>query len=282
MASIADFLQGKRSSKKLSKLTIYDIDEVGDFDEFCTYAGELISESYRDIEFLKFKCSGMNKSQVFEYLKDYVFPEGASNIDKNVKQGDFGEILTTAIINEFEQNVTACGNKLFWKMNNKKSLFCTDIFAHNNDEEITDLIFYEVKTYTTSNHNLGILAHNSLFKDQQDGLNHIAEFMSRMYFTEGKAVLATGNTEDSGALFSKAKIYDNMVSNPKDYTHHFEIVLIRQFDQFHDNELTKLSNLPPQFNNLFVTVVLINDLANLVTRSFEIAYEQIWNKIHGI
>ena len=64
-------------------------------------ANETLS-AYRNLDELKFRYEKTDESTLREYLINNVFPRTDYTITKNVRQGDFGEVLTSLIVQYFQ------------------------------------------------------------------------------------------------------------------------------------------------------------------------------------
>jgi hypothetical protein len=214
------------------------------------------------------------------YIENKVFPDIVEElpdflIRKNTKQGDFGEILSTEIVKEF-RDLEVPLYKFRWKFNNNRSLFCTDIFAHNKGQIITDLRYYEIKTKTTYDKQICVSAHKCLEVEHDIPTEAIADFLSREAFSIAEKLNEEGVKIDNPELikeaedyYEKCKKYNDVVNNPKEYKKSFEIILVIEKDKFNENILTTLNTLPATVAPLEVTVVLINNLGDLVNKSFK-------------
>ena len=276
-----DFISVNTPTKKYENLSLFDISEQGQRAEFIEYLASLIKDSYRDIEYLKQNFAEETKDVLFKYLSEEVFPEGEEKLTKNVKKGDWGELLTTELIKEFEDNMIVPFNKLMWKLNRQKSMFCTDVFAHTNTSPISLLKYYEVKTYASKRKDLGIFAHNSLLKDQESGQQAIADMLSRKNFENGKLLEDSGDAKRASEFYKIGKDYNEIVKRPESFDQEFEIVLIREKKSYVVDEIDDLNNLPPTFSPMHVTLFLVENLDDLINESFSVAYEKIWDEING-
>src|SRR5690606_25940402 len=147
--------------------------------------------------------------------ENYIFPADSGLADKIVKPGDFGEILASMIVSYFEGLIVPI-NKLRWKFNNNRSVFCTDMIAHNDGDTIKDIYYYEIKTRQSIRKENGcyltVNAHNSLLKDQLQANQGIADFLSRLSY----------EVRD----FDASLKYGDIVRNPTKYNPHFELFFI--------------------------------------------------------
>lgn len=226
-----------------------------------------IISSYRNIEFYKFHLKTSSEKEIREYLQKQVIPSDENQFDKNVKQGDWGEILSALIVSYF-QGLEVPINKLQWKLNKDKAVFCTDLLAFNKGPKITDLYYYEVKTRLNPHQKEGkapdrnyisVIAHNSLLKDEQTPTESIADFLERLFF----------ETKD----FDQANKFKDIVKNPNNYNRNYELYFLIEKKNFIKEILVELNNLPPTLNPLNVTIVFIDNLQQLINDT--------WNNIEN-
>ena len=235
---------------------------------------EQIILSYRSFDFYKFHFDKtISEDEIRQYVKEQVIPKDEHQFDRNVRQGDWGEILSGLIVSYF-QNLIIPINKLQWKFNKDKAVFGTDLIAFNKGESIEDIYYYEIKTRVNPNKKEGknpnrfyisIWAHNSLLKDEQSPTESIADFLERLYFEK----------ED----YETASKFKNIVKNPQDYNKKYELFLIVEKNKFIDEILKDLNDLPPQLAPLTVTVIFINNLSSLVKRTWDDIESVLVNKI---
>lgn len=239
-----------------------------------SYLGEELLKAYRDIEFLKSKFSKSPEQELIDYIKKHVLPSNRSQISKNVSQGDFGEVVASLIVSYF-QNLIVPAKKLRLKINNEKSVFGTDMIAHNSGAVITDMYYYEIKTkirlekiYPKPGEpplHITIIAHNSLLSSESSPNEQIADHLSRYFHEIGD--------------FERSDKYFDIVRNPLNYKRNFELFFIIDHDKYICDILDDLHCLPPSLNPLNVTIVLIKNLGRLIieTRDFAIgeAYKYI-------
>ncbi len=91
-----------------------------------------ILQSYRDIDFYKFHLQNSTEDDIRNYVKTQIIPGDENQIVRNVRQGDWGEILTSLIV-AFYQGLEVPISKLKWKFNKDRSVFGTDMIAHERD-----------------------------------------------------------------------------------------------------------------------------------------------------
>jgi len=220
--------------------------------------------SYRSINLYKFHLGeNATEDEIKQYIKNQVIPKADNQFDRNVRQGDWGEVLSGLIASYF-QDLEIPINKLQWKFNKDKAVFGTDLLAFNKGDVIEDLYYYEIKTRLKPNNKEGknpnrfyisIWAHNSLLKDEESPTESIADFLERLYFEK----------ED----YENASKFKDIVKNPQNYNKKFELFLIVEKDKFIDDVLIELNELPPQLDPLSVTVILIDDLRSLVNNTWK-------------
>jgi len=231
------------------------------------YLSKEVLESYRNIDALKKLFENKTEKALRDYLDAYVFPDAKNTINKNVRQGDFGEILAGLIVAHF------CGlvipiHKLRWKFNSNRSVFCTDMIAHNSGQHITDIYYYEVKSRLNiqkeavkkvSNY-VTVNAHNALLKDEQGNNEGIADFLFRLH----------AELEN----FDESLKYGEIVTRSAKFVRHFELFFIIEQSAYIEDILDDLNNLPPSLAPINVTIVLLDGLNNLVVDVINHAKQQ--------
>jgi len=213
-----------------------------------------ILDAYKDISFLKFRFKSKPRNDLVSYLENNILPSMKSQLSKNVWQGDFGEILASLIVS-YLRGLTVPLKKIRWKLNKEKSVFATDMVAHNTGEDITDMYYYEIKTRLdlTAKRNskyVTILAYESLKKNENIPNNAIADFLSQLFYYKKD--------------YDNANKYTNIVDEVNSVNRNFELFFIGEKSTYKEEILDELNSLPPQLASLNVTVVLIDDFKNLV------------------
>jgi len=251
-----------------------DVIEIADpTDGIKSYLGKELVDSYRQLEFLKFHYQALPESELRAYLKNYTLPSDKNQITKNVRQGDFAEVLAQLIVSFFEKRAVPL-KKMRWKFNADRSVFSTDMLAHNDGDPIADLYYYEIKSKLNNKKSsvdglhahVTIHAHNSLLKDTKLPHEGIADFLSRQYFEK--------------ADFAQAKKYHDIVQNPGKYNKHYELFFIIDAKEFISDILDDLEALPPTLSPLGITIVLIKNLGKLILEVRDNAIEQAVNHVH--
>lgn len=227
------------------------------------YLQEKILTSYRRLDFYKFHLGETaTEDEIRSYVKEQVIPKEKNQFDRNVRQGDWGEILAALIVSKF-QNLEIPINKLQWKFNKDKAVFGTDLIAFNKGEKIEDIYYYEIKTRLNpdkkegknpNRHYIAVWAYQSLYKDEQSPTETIANFLEQLYFEK----------ED----YDAATKFQDIVKNPNNYNRKFELFLIIEKSKFIDEILKELNGLPPKLNPLNVTIVFIDNLGKLVKETW--------------
>lgn len=239
-----------------------------------SFLGQEILASYRNIDFLKSNFHTEPKDKLIKYIKEYVLSSHSNQIEKNVGQGDFGEILASLIVSYF-LGLTVPLRKLRWKFNKDRSTFCTDMIAHNTGDTITDIYYYEIKSRlhvqkekVANNSNYVVVnAHNSLLKDEQVSNEAIADFLAKHHYEKC----------DYDASYK----YMEIVKNPHVYNRNFELFFVIEKKRFVKDILDELDRLPPILNPLCVTIVLIDGLAKLVSETSQLAISAAIEQVYG-
>ena len=238
--------------------------------------GEIVNCYRNNKSLLRFGFK--TKEQLYLHLNKHVFPSCKDKMSKNVKIGDFGEILTSIVIKEF-RNLFVPIYKFRWKFNNNRSTFGTDVMAHNIGEKITDIIYYEVKTRSIKDNNIAIKAHNELLNDIPN--ESIAVFLQNYYVSIADIFEKEGVNDKADKYYTLADKYSDIVLNPKKYKKQFEIVVVTEAALFNDLILDKLEKLPPSndLKNLSVSTVLIQNIKKTIEEAYSNAINIIWEEI---
>lgn len=238
------------------------------------YLGHEIISSYRNLDDLKILYEHLPEDRLTDYIRDYVMPSNANQLTRNVRQGDFSEVLASLIVSFFEKRIVPL-KKMRWKFNKDKSVFSTDMFAHNAGDQISDLYYYEIKSRLDTRQKEGtapnrfyitVHAHNSLLKDMQQPNEGIADFLSKMYFAQKD--------------YDSAKKYHDIILNPNNYKRSYELFFIIETTKFNPSIIDELENLPPALKPLCITIVLIANLGRLIVDLQQRAIQQAVNFIH--
>jgi len=233
-------------------------------DNLIKYLQEKILLSYRTLDFYKFHLGEtVTEDEIRSYLKEQVIPKNENQFDRNVRQGDWGEVLAALIVSKF-QDLEVPINKLQWKFNKDKAVFGTDLLAFNKGDKIEDIYYYEIKTRLNPNnketkngesHYIAVWAYRSLEKDEQSPTESIADFLERLYFEKEE--------------YDTASKFKDIVKNPQNYNRKFELFLIIEKSKFIDEILQELNDLPPKLNPLNVTIVFIDNLGDFVKKTWQ-------------
>ena len=273
---ITDYLKSYTKPSKYS-FDIYHITEKKKPDiAFINFLKEQILFSYRPLSFYEYHFSpSASNDEIRNYVKK-IIPEDNTQLDRNLRQGEWGEVLACLIVTYF-QNLIVPINKLQWKFNNKKTVFGTDLIAFNTGDEIKDIHYYEVKTRQNPQNKEGskkkgryyisIWAHKSLEKDASSPTSSIANFLELFYY-ENKD-------------FENADKFKNITRFPQNYNSYFEIFLIIEKNNYQDILLDELEALPSKITPLMVTLIFVDNLKQLVNDTWQDIEEILVNKING-
>jgi len=270
---ITTWLQRKLRETAPYSFKVIDITENNQLDDLIkAYLGEQTLQQYRSLEFLKKRYESESPEDLISYLRNYVFSTTSYQIAKNVRSGDFGEILSTLVVEQLK-NLTVPISKLRYKFNKDRSIFCTDLISHNKGDTIQDITYYEVKTRTSYSKQIGVKAYEGLLKDEQKPTEFIADFLDRLYLDKAETLEIAGSIEEANKYYSISKQYGDIVKNPKAYNRSFEIIIIIEATLFKEDILTELDALTLELSPLEITIILVNDLNDLVEETFTNAEE---------
>ncbi|WP_167882446.1 Hachiman antiphage defense system protein HamA [Leptospira bourretii] len=277
MNKISNWLTYKKRNRNFS-FEIIDVTEHNKVDqELIAFLQEKIIFSYRTLDFYKHHFGNdLNEKEIKSYLIEQILPKNESDLDKIVRQGDWGEIFAQVIVSEFTE-LSIPSAKLRWKINKDKSVFGTDLIAFNDSDTITDIYYFEIKTRykpnikegtTPNRHYIPTIAHQSLLKDAMSPTESIFNYLQMQYYEK----------ED----YNSAKKYSDLVKNSKLYSKIFEIFLILEKSKYQEKILEELENLPPSLSPLNVTIVLIDNLQELVTKTWDDIENTLVSKLRNL
>ena len=241
------------------KYNIVDISETDVRKEilFPDWLAEELLVAYKNPEHLKRRYLKRNKDELHNYLKNEVFPDLNTVIDKNVRRGDWGEIVSSLFLRD-TMNLETALIKLRYKLNRKKSSFGIDVFGVQLDGagKVCSLCVCETKTKIRYDKQIGVKAHDSLYANDTSSIITIADFMSTLYFNAGNYNLSDQFDE---IVLQKAKF-------PTD--HH--IFLVHEKSLWKEDILLELDDLPGLNQGINFNVLLIDDLDKLADHCFSI------------
>lgn len=239
------------------KFQVIDLREVNNISqEIKEYIANYLIQSFRNIEQLKFRYKDRDREELRKYIREKIFPIQSNQFSKNVKQGDWGEVLSSIILSDIKRVVLPI-TKLRWKINNEKSMFGTDVFAIREIQgKLPELIYCEVKTKITYDKEIGTKAYESLYRDNGSSLPDIIDFISRLYYEKGEYELAE----------KCDKIYLDMDKHEKE----FQIFLVLDKSIWKDEIINILKDSSVNLEHLFVNIILIPDFRALMEETYEL------------
>lgn len=249
-----------------SVIDITELDEISD--DVKRYISEFILSSFRNIEHIKRRYKDKPVEKLKEYIANNIFAPNDDAFGKNVRQGDWGEIISALVLKDFRGLVLPVF-KLRWKVNHEKSMFGTDVFAVKEDEHgnIHKLIYCESKTRRTYSKSVGEEAYNSLYKDNGESLSQIIDFISKVYFEKGN--------------FAISDKYDEIFNNIDKYKKEFQIFLILEKSIWNEEVLKTLHDIPPELHDLHVNVLLIENLKDVIEHTYNMSIEVGEELVYG-
>ncbi|MGG3889603.1 Hachiman antiphage defense system protein HamA [Metabacillus fastidiosus] len=256
---IRDWLIHSNRSNHRYKYNIIDVSETDIRAEtaFPLWLATELLLAYKNPNHLKRRYSKRGKAELRDYLINEVFPPLTTVIDKNVRRGDWGEIVTSLILRDIGQLETAL-IKLRYKLNRKKSSFGIDVFGVQLDKagKVCGLCVCETKTKITYDKKIGIKAHDSLFSNDTSAIITISDFMSTLYYNEGKLELSDQ--------------FDEIVLQKANFPTNHHVFLVHEKNKWNEDILVELDNLQGLKQGFNVNVLLIDDLDHLANHSFSL------------
>lgn len=256
---IRDWLIHTNRNAQQFKYNVIDVSEtnIRTNKAFPTWLARELLLAYKNPEHLKRRYSRRNKKELRDYLVNEVFPPVIEIMDKNVRRGDWGEIVTSLFLRDIKELETAL-IKLRYKLNRKKSSFGIDVFGVQLDQlgKVCSLCVCETKTKITYDKQIGVKAYNSLYSNDTSAIVTIADFMSILYFNEGK--------------FELADQFDEIVLQKANFPTEHHIFLVHEKKLWNEDVLIELNNTQNLKQGFNVNVLLIDDLDNLAKHSFSL------------
>ncbi|MBO6055372.1 MAG: DUF1837 domain-containing protein [Alphaproteobacteria bacterium] len=225
--------------------------------------------SYRKDRYLKNKFHCKSQSEIIQYIEENVIPSSTAQIDQNVRNGDFGEIVVALIARYFYHQETF--KKMYFKLNHNKSAFGTDVVSFDSIDNPSQISFFEskvrknilkkekIKIDSQEQHQyISVIAYNSLSNDFSSATQPMLDFMAQRFDDQM-------NEELSKKYIELATSYRRMDIN-------YEIFLITSTQvplPNYDVLINSLDSLDLKLNPLKLTIVLIDDLYSIM--------DEVWN-----
>lgn len=181
---------------------------------------------------------------------------------KNMQKGKFGEMLESAILEEFFNFVIPI-KKWRYSITSDQSLPSTDIIAiKNNESEITEMSFIESKVTGTDNKKLVTVAYEQLMKDQNTEFPQILSFIIARLL------------ENNNPLSERFIDYCLKKNRNSDS---YRVCTVYDKQKWDDKSLENLNDVVLKSTpNLTVDVIRIESLDNVIT---EVYKDKGWNVI---
>lgn len=229
--------------------------------------------SYRDELFYKMRFQKADRATIVQYVENNVIPGNKNQIEKNVRLGDFGEIVVALIAKYFYDEISF--PKLKFKLNNERSAFATDVISFDDINNPTTITFFESKVKTPllkkitvekksvkmnrmPPQYISVIAYESLQNDFTCATQPMLDFMAQRYVEEKK--------------YDLAQKYMDLSDKYRTLNCKYEIFIFTEKTNPLPNYkkiLKDLDALNLQLQPLKVTLVFIENLNNLI--------EDVWN-----
>ena len=234
---------------------------------------EKFLHSYRDELFYKMRFQRTDRAAIVQYVENNVIPGNKNQIEKNVRLGDFGEIVVALIAKYFYDEISF--PKLKFKLNNERSAFATDVISFDDINNPTTITFFESKVKTPllkkitvekksvkmnrmPPQYISVIAYESLQNDFTCATQPMLDFMAQRYVEEKK--------------YDLAQKYMDLSDKYRTLNCKYEIfIFTEKTNPLPDYKkiLKDLDALNLQLQPLKVTLVFIENLNNLI--------EDVWN-----
>lgn len=265
------FSEKERDSQKYDFCFVYITEDKAKDDELICELQKNILRAYCFPAYFQQKRRNLDRKGLETYIKGNVIPNNANRIDLSVRNGDFGEIFVSLIIEYFYKKEPFY--KLRWKVNSDKSVFGTDIVAFDSLDNPTEISYYEVKTRKNPlkkeplnkdcNEFITVIAYKSLEKDMNSNTEAILDFISKFYFRLGE--------------YDKSKVFSDLVDGVKSVNKNYEIFIITDsniLSKDYQKLLSALQSIPKTITPLSVTFIFIDNLQGLITDIWETIAER--------
>lgn len=259
------------------KFAVIDINEkIKITDDIINYLSFSLLSQFRDLGHLRRMFKNEPKSKLKDYVRKNIFPTIDSTIslnlrklNYNVRQGDWGEVLTSCIALNIRK-VNAPIRKLRYKMNKEKSLLGIDLLAFEEDEKnnLIKAILFESKTRTTYKKGIGIEAYQSLCENSDKAFVDMLNFISNYYYEKDN--------------FEMADKYDELIKEPNSIDKDYHSFIIMEKRLWKSVILDCLNDEPFNFNNVYFNVFLIDNMKELMKETYRrterVAEEVVYEK----
>ena len=276
MCKITNHFESNNKPSKYSFQIVHITEKNKPDTAFISYLKKQVLFSYRSLDFFQRHFSTYATDDEIRKYVNKIIPDNKIQLDRNVRQGDWGEVLACLIVTYF-QNLKVPISKLQWKFNNNKAVLGTDLIAFNKNGEIKDIHYYEVKTRQNPQEKeyirkkercyISVLAYKSLEKDASSPTSSIANFLEMFYYEKGD--------------FDNSDKFKDITRFPQNYNSYYEIFLIFEKNNFREILLDELEALPPKLSPLKVTLVFVDNLKQLVNKTWQDIEEILVQKING-
>jgi hypothetical protein len=172
---------------------------------------------------------------------------------KSVARGDFGEVLASASIQEFDDLVVPVG-KLRFEIDPEQTQPGTDVVGFRLvDGEIVSLEFIETKLRTTRSLGTAVEAHAQLAEDDESEFAGLLEFLAERLAERGDALY------ESLLRYLEQREPDNTDART------YGIFLVWDLSAWDEEVLARLNDVVTLLQPLHVRIALLPEVANLVT-----------------
>ena len=215
-----------------------------------TLAKELLV-AHKDPAHLQRVAARAGLPRVRQYLASEVFPTR-----RNVRIGDFGEVLGAAILRE-RDGLYLPIFKLRYREKRDWPMRLTDLLALQRDHAhgFTAIRFGEVKTRTAADVQAACKGHESLASELATERPEIIAFVINRLFDQGRL-------EEADAL------EELLASGGSGIPRHHDVILLFERAAWNEEGLRRLAALPLRLPNLRVQVILIDRLSPLVDECY--------------
>jgi len=250
---------------------VFDITEKASVNKDITdYLSQNLINNFVPLDVLEIRFKNRTEKELENYITNELFAPNGNQLEKNVRQGDWGEALTALVAVEIKE-LTLPAFKLRYKTNRKKSLMGLDVLAVESDDKdnFKKVILFESKTKITYDKQIGAEAYNSLRKDSDSACIDMINFLSARFYEHGDYVTA--------------QKFDDLASMPDSINKEYHAIIIMEKKLWREDILDELNNQTDfDFEDTYINVFLISDLKKLISdvysNTFEVAKRIVYGK----
>ena len=244
-------------------------------DELKLFIAKQILTHLEDVEQLKQSYYDEDPKLLEEHINNYILCTDSHQIGLNVRQGDWGEIISAEILEKIRGYKIPI-YKLRWKDTKDKSMRGkADVVVYNISAKGLTIIFTEVKSRIKRE------SHNKILKCAENvntGLSYINESFKPeiVKFIWDKLRFARDPDYNLLSYFEHAMKY------PSSYAREFQVFFVFEKSIWQEDYFLKILN-SKNFNlpNLTINIVLIDSMRNLIHETYDLVLKSAMDVVYN-